>query len=88
MLLENYFTHVNEKYAALLPRTVSNRGECSSGNWRVLRALSNVESHTVRFVGDTDHGTMFETVATAPNRNGFEALGQLVSENVPKTAGR
>ena len=26
--------------------------------------LSNVESHTVRFVGDTDHGTMFETVAT------------------------
>ena len=41
--------------------TRSTCGECSSGNWRVLRAHTNVEPHTVRLVGGTDHRTKLET---------------------------
>ena len=68
-------------------RTVSNRGECSSGNWRVLRALSNVESHTVRFVGDTDHGTMLETVATGAKQEWVRSFGTVGVRERTKNSG-
>ena len=71
-------------------RRVSNRGERDSGNCRDFCAHPNVAPHTARLVGDTDHGTKFETGTTSAKRvrNEFEAGRQLVSVNAPKTVGR
>ena len=52
--------------------------ECSSGNGRVLRTHPNVEPHTVRFVGDTDHRTKLEigTASTEQKRvRSLETVG-------------
>ena len=52
--LENYITLVDERYMALLlnaeSQPVANHG-------RISGDYPNVESHTVRLAGDTDHGT-------------------------------
>ena len=69
-------------------RRISTCGKCSSGNRWVLRVHPNIEPHTVRLVGDTDHRTKFERAQRVPNRSGFEVWRQLVAESAPKTAGR
>ena len=62
--LENYLTLVDERYVGLSPgRRVSTCGEPSDGNGRISSDYPNIESHTVRFAGDTDHGTKSETGA-------------------------
>ena len=53
--LENYLTLVDERYSTC--------GEPSDGNGRISGDHRNVESHTVRLAGDTDHGTKLETGA-------------------------
>ena len=59
--LENYFTLVDERYVVPAERRVSTCGEPSDGNGRISGDHPNVESHTVRLAGDTDHGTKLET---------------------------
>ena len=60
--LENYLTLVDERYVALLLNAeVSTCGEPSDVNGRISGDHPNVESHTVRLAGDTDHGTKLET---------------------------
>ena len=59
--LENYLTLVDERYVALLLNAESQPGEPSDGNGRLSGDHPNVESHTVRLAGDTDHGTKLET---------------------------
>ena len=87
--LENYLTLVDERYVALLLNAESQPcGEPSDGNGRISGYNPNVESHTERLAGDTDHGTKLETGERVPNRNGFEARRQMAAENAPKTAGR
>ena len=66
-------------------RNFSTCGECPSGNWRGLRARPNVEPHTVRLVGDTDHGTTFDTGTASTEQKRFKVWRQL---DAPKTAGR
>ena len=61
--LENYLTLVDERYVASAERRVSTCGEPSDGNGRISGDHPNVESHTVRLAGDTDHGTKLETGA-------------------------
>ena len=56
--LENYLTLVDEIRGQSL-----NCGEPSDGNGRISGDHPNVESHTVRLAGDTDHGTKLETGA-------------------------
>ena len=59
--LENYLTLVDERHVAPLPNAAC--GEPSDGNRTIRGDLPNVESHTVRLAGDTDHGTKLETGA-------------------------
>ena len=63
--LENYLTLVDERYVALLLKAESHStcGEPSDGNGRISSDHPNIESHTVRLAGDTDHGTKLETGA-------------------------
>ena len=61
--LENYLTLVDEVRGAPAERRVSTCGEPSDGNGRIIGDHPNVESHTVRLAGDTDHGTKLETGA-------------------------
>ena len=62
--LENYLSFVDERYVdAPAERRVSTCGEPSDGNGRISGDHPNVESHTVRLAGDTDHGTKLETGA-------------------------
>ena len=61
--LENYLTLVDEVRGAPAERRVSTCGEPSDGNGRISGDHPNVESHTVRLAGDTDHGTKLETGA-------------------------
>ena len=49
--------------------------------------LSNAESHTVRFVGDTDHGTMFETVATGAKQEWVRSFGTVGFRKRTKNSG-
>ena len=49
--------------------------------------LSKVESHTVRFVGDTDHGTMFETVATGAKQESVRSFGTVGVRERTKNSG-
>ena len=44
-------------------RRVSTCGEPSDGNGRISSDHPNIESHTVRLAGDTDHGKKPETGA-------------------------
>ena len=74
-----------EKYLALV-------NFCRTQNlnlWRMFQrgicAHPNVEPHTVRFVGDTDHRTKLET-GTASTES--KRVRRLETENAPKTAGR
>ena len=69
-------------------RRVSNSGERSSGSRRTCSDHSNVESHTIRFVGDTDHWTKLETGPKSAEQNLFEAWRQLATENAPKSTDR
>ena len=63
-MLENYLTLVDERYVVLLLNAESQPcGEPSDGNGRISGDHPNVVSHTVRLVGDTDHGTKLETGA-------------------------
>ena len=56
--LENYLTLVDERYVALLLWTRSLK------QWRTFQhEHPNVESHVVRFVGDTDRWTKLEAGA-------------------------
>ena len=57
--LENY----SPGTCAPAERRVSTCGEPSDGNGRISGDHPNVESHTVRLAGDTDHGTKLETGA-------------------------
>ena len=52
-----------ENYPTVVERRVSTCGEPSDGNGRISGDHPNVESHTVRLAGDTDHGTKLETGA-------------------------
>ena len=61
--LENYLTLVDEMRGTPAERRVSTCGEPSHGNGRISGDRPNVESHTVRLSGDTDHGTKLETGA-------------------------
>ena len=61
--LENYLALVDERYVALLLNAESTCGEPSDGNGRISSDHPNIESHTVRLAGDTDHGTKLETGA-------------------------
>ena len=59
-------------------RRVSNSGEPSSGSRRTCNDHPNVESHTVRLVGDTDHWTKLETGAKSAEQQrvrGVETVG-------------
>ena len=69
-------------------RRVSTCGEPSDGNGRISSDHPNIESHTVRIAGDTDHGTKLETGAKSAEQKWFEAWRQMAAENAPNTAGR
>ena len=77
--LENYLTLVDEKYVALLQDDrLSSSGEPSSRSRRTCSDHPNVESHTVRLVGDTDHWTKLETGAESAEQKrvrGVETVG-------------
>ena len=60
--LENYLTLVDERIrSSPAERRVSTCGEPSDGNGRISSDHPNIESHTVRLAGDTDHGKKPET---------------------------
>ena len=89
LLLENYFTHVNEKYVALLPDAQSQTVANVPAGTDESSVLFQTLSHTLyALLATLTTERCLRLLQRAPNRNGFEALGQLVSENVPKTAGR
>ena len=54
---------LGEVRGAPAERRVSTCGEPSDGNGRISGDHPNVESHIVRFAGDTDHGTKLENGA-------------------------
>ena len=77
--LENCFILVDEKCVALLQdaesQTVANLPARSR---RTCSDHSNVESHTIRSVGDTDHWTKLETGAQSAEQKlvrGVETVG-------------
>ena len=86
--LENYLTLVDEVRGAPAERRVSTCGEPSDGNGRIFGDHANVESHTVRLAGDTDHETKLETGAKSAEQKWFKARRQMAVENAPTTAGR
>ena len=56
--LENYLTLVNKKYVALLQDAESHTVvNVTAGTYEA--SVPNVEPHTVRLVGETDHRTKF-----------------------------
>ena len=58
--LENYLTLVDDRYVALLLKAESQPvANLPTGT----EESANVEAHTVRLAGDTDHGTKLETGA-------------------------
>ena len=62
--LENYLTLVDERYVALLLNAESQPvANLPTGTERISSDHPNIESHTVRLAGDTDHGTKLETGA-------------------------
>ena len=62
--LENYLTLVDEKYVALLQDAESQPvANLPAGAGRTCSDHPNVELHTVRLVGDTDHRTKLGTGA-------------------------
>ena len=84
--LEKYLTLVNERYVQLLQDAESQPvANVPAGTDGEICAHPNVEPHTVRLVGDTDHRTKLETgtASTEPKR-----VRRLETENAPKTAGR
>ena len=70
---------MDEKYEALLQDDrLSSSGEPSSRSRRTCSDHPNVESHIVRFVGDTDHWTKLETGAESAEQKrvrGVETVG-------------
>ena len=48
---------------------------------RVIRYHPNLEPHSVRLDGDTDHKTKFETGATVKNMVRFKACRQVVADD-------
>ena len=88
--LENYLTLVDVRYVALLPeRRVSTCGEPSDGNGRISSDHPNIESHTVRIAGDTDHGTKLETGAKSAEQKWVSKRGDRWRPRTrPNTAGR
>ena len=61
--LENHLTIVDERYVALLLNAESQPVANLPTGGRISGDHPNVESHTVRLAGDTDHGTKLETGA-------------------------
>ena len=61
--LENYLTLVDERYVALLLNAESQPVANLPTKGRISSDHPNIESHTVRLAGDTDHGKKPETGA-------------------------
>ena len=69
--LENYLTLVDERYVALLLNAESQPvANLPTGTEESAVSQANVESHTVRLAGDTDHGTKLETGKSLLNKAG------------------
>ena len=54
---------------------------------RVIRAYPNVEPHTVRLVGDTDHRTTFEIGTASAEQKRVRSLGTVGSGKRPRDSG-
>ena len=65
-----------------------NSGEPSSGSRRTCSDHSNVESHTVRSVGDTDHWTKLETGAQSVEQKLVRGVETVGDRERAETAGR
>ena len=78
-MLENYLTLVDAKYVALLQDAESQAAAyLPAGAEEPAVTNSNVESQTVRLVGDTDHWTKLETSAKSTEQKwvrGVETVG-------------
>ena len=87
--LENYLTLVNEKYVALLHDAESETVEDVAAGTAETCVPIRTLSHTLyNLLATLTTGQRLRLVQRVPNRNGFEAWRQLVSENEPETAGR
>ena len=73
--LENCLTLVNEKYVALLPDAESQTAVNVTAGSDETSVLIRTSSHTLyALVGDTDHGTKFETGATSAKQKRARSL--------------
>ena len=75
--LENYLSLVNEKHVTLR-RSISNCGECSSGNRRVLRALRTLSRTLYALLATMTTGRCLRIGYSECRTERFEVWRQLV----------